>query len=164
MECSWLQLNVAQNWETLWYEARRGADIDFGSYLHRNVLHFIKCDVESSDITLYQRTIFAARVSISIYCNIIATIHYVYKPTSCTNFPVIRLYFSLDVHALHVPDCISPSSGATFYKLYMALRICRYMPMRLAVVWLVTLFFISHFISHLVYAGICRYVRLLCGY
>ena len=37
--------------------------------------------------------------------------------------PVIRLYFPLD--ALHVSDCISPSSGATF-KLYNASGICRY--------------------------------------
>ena len=47
---------------------------------------------------------------------------------------VIRLYFPLD--ALRVSDCISPSSGATFIS-------CT---------------------SHLVYAGICRYVWLLCGY
>ena len=40
---------------------------------------------------------------------------------------VIRLYFPLD--ALHVSDCISPSSGATFIS-------CT---------------------SRLVYAGICRY-------
>ena len=40
---------------------------------------------------------------------------------------VIRLYFPLD--ALHVSDCISPSSGATFIS-------CT---------------------SHLVYGGICRY-------
>ena len=40
---------------------------------------------------------------------------------------VIRLYFPLD--ALHVSDCISPSTGATFIS-------CT---------------------SHLVYAGICRY-------
>ena len=40
---------------------------------------------------------------------------------------VIRLYFPLD--ALHVSDCISPSSGATFIG-------CT---------------------SHLVYAGICRF-------
>ena len=37
---------------------------------------------------------------------------------------VIRLYFSLD--ALHVSDYVSPSSGATFYKLYIAFGICRY--------------------------------------
>ena len=48
--------------------------------------------------------------------------------------PVIRLYFPLD--ALHVSDCISPFSGATFYKLYIAFGIRRYMPVRLAVVWL----------------------------
>ena len=47
---------------------------------------------------------------------------------------VIRLYFLL--YALHVSDCISPSSGATFIS-------CT---------------------SHLVYAGICWYVLLLCGY
>ena len=47
---------------------------------------------------------------------------------------VIRLYFPLD--ALHVSDYISPSSGATFVS-------CT---------------------SYLVYAGICRYVWLLCGY
>ena len=37
---------------------------------------------------------------------------------------VIRLYFPLD--ALHASDYISPSSGATFYKLYIAFGICRY--------------------------------------
>ena len=37
---------------------------------------------------------------------------------------VIRLYFPLD--ALHVSDYISPSSGVTFYKLYIAFGICRY--------------------------------------
>ena len=47
---------------------------------------------------------------------------------------VIRLYFPLD--ALHVSDYISPSSGTTFIS-------CA---------------------SHLVYAGICRYVWLLSGY
>ena len=47
---------------------------------------------------------------------------------------VIILYFPLD--AVHVSDCISPSSGATFYKLYIAFGICRYTPIRLAVVWL----------------------------
>ena len=46
---------------------------------------------------------------------------------------VIRLYFPLD--ALHVSDYISPSSGATFIS-------CT---------------------SYLIYAGICRYVWLLCG-
>ena len=30
--------------------------------------------------------------------------------------PVIRLYFPLD--ALHVSDCISPSSGATIYAVH----------------------------------------------
>ena len=40
--------------------------------------------------------------------------------------PVIRLYFPLD--ALHVSDCISSSSGANFYKLYIAFGIYRYMP------------------------------------
>ena len=47
---------------------------------------------------------------------------------------VIRLYFLLD--ALHVSDYISPSSGASCIS-------CT---------------------SHLVYAGICQYVWLLCGY
>ena len=37
---------------------------------------------------------------------------------------VIRLYFPLD--ALHVSDYISPSSGATSYKLYISFGICRY--------------------------------------
>ena len=37
---------------------------------------------------------------------------------------VIRLYFPLD--ALHVSDYISPSSGATFCKLYIAFGTCRY--------------------------------------
>ena len=46
---------------------------------------------------------------------------------------VIRLYFPLD--AVHVSDYISPSSGATFYKLYIAYTgICRYMPV--PYVWL----------------------------
>ena len=47
---------------------------------------------------------------------------------------VIRLHFPLDV--LHVSDYVSPSSGATFYKLYIAFGICRYMPIRVAVVCL----------------------------
>ena len=42
--------------------------------------------------------------------------------------PVIRLYFPLD--ALHVSDYISPSSGTTFYKLYIAFCIFRYMPVQ----------------------------------
>ena len=37
---------------------------------------------------------------------------------------VIRRYFPLD--ALHVSDYISPSSGATFYMLYIVFGICRY--------------------------------------
>ena len=37
---------------------------------------------------------------------------------------VIRLHILLD--ALHVSDCISSSSGATFYKLYIAFGIRRY--------------------------------------
>jgi hypothetical protein len=37
---------------------------------------------------------------------------------------VIKLYFPLD--ALHVSDCISPSSGATFHKLYIAFGIFGY--------------------------------------
>ena len=37
---------------------------------------------------------------------------------------VIRLYFPLN--NLHVSDCISPSSGATFYKLYIVFGICQY--------------------------------------
>ena len=37
---------------------------------------------------------------------------------------VIRLYFPLD--ALHVSDYISPPSGATFYKLYIAFGTCIY--------------------------------------
>ena len=40
------------------------------------------------------------------------------------NILVIRLYFPLD--ALHISHCISPASGATFYKLYIAFGICRY--------------------------------------
>ena len=39
-------------------------------------------------------------------------LQYVYEPTRCTKFFVIRLSFLLG--ALHVSDCISPSSGATF--------------------------------------------------
>ena len=37
---------------------------------------------------------------------------------------VIRLYFPLD--ALHVPDCISPPTGAPFYKLYVVFGVSRY--------------------------------------
>ena len=37
---------------------------------------------------------------------------------------VIILYFPLD--AQHVSDCISPSSGTTFYKLYVIFSIRRY--------------------------------------
>ena len=37
---------------------------------------------------------------------------------------VIRFYFSLD--APHVTNYISPSSGATFYKLHIAFGISRY--------------------------------------
>ena len=37
---------------------------------------------------------------------------------------VNKLLFPLD--ALHVSDYISPSSGTTFYKLYIAFGICRY--------------------------------------
>ena len=43
--------------------------------------------------------------------------------------PVNKLRFSLD--ALHVSDYISPSSGATFYKLYIVICISqtyRYIP------------------------------------
>ena len=40
------------------------------------------------------------------------------------NILVIRLYFPLD--ALHVLDSVSPSSGAIFYKLYIAFGIRRY--------------------------------------
>ena len=59
----------------------------------------------------------------------------VYKPTrKIHKILVIRLYFLLD--ALHVSDCISPSSGESFIS-------CT---------------------SHLVCAGICRNVGLLCGY
>ena len=47
---------------------------------------------------------------------------------------VIRLHFPLD--SLHVSDYISPSSGATLYKLYIALSICRYMPV--PYIWLQT--------------------------
>ena len=46
----------------------------------------------------------------------------------------IRLHFPLD--AVHISYYISPSSGATIISCTL----------------------------HLVYAGICRYVRLLCGY
>ena len=37
---------------------------------------------------------------------------------------VIRLHFPLDT--LHVSDSVSPSSGATFYKLYIVFGICQY--------------------------------------
>ena len=41
----------------------------------------------------------------------ICTDVYVYKPTRCTKFLCLDFIFSLD--AVHVSDCISPSSGAT---------------------------------------------------
>ena len=47
---------------------------------------------------------------------------------------VIGLYFPLD--AVYVSDSVSPSSGATFYKPYIAFGICGNMPIRVAVVWL----------------------------
>ena len=40
-----------------------------------------------------------------------STNEYVYKTNKMRKILVIRLYFLLD--ALHVSDCISPSSGAT---------------------------------------------------
>ena len=43
---------------------------------------------------------------------------------------VIRLYFLLN--ALHVYDYISPSSGATFYKLYITFGICWYVWLTIA--------------------------------
>ena len=52
---------------------------------------------------------------------------------------VIRLYFPLDV--LHVSDCISPTSGATFYKLYIAFGICRYHTARRMVYIRIVLFY-----------------------
>ena len=36
------------------------------------------------------------------------------------------LEFIFSVDALYVSDCISPSSGATFYKLHITFGICRY--------------------------------------
>ena len=39
-------------------------------------------------------------------------------------FLCLDLYFLLDT--LHVSDYVSPSSGATFYKLYITFGICRY--------------------------------------
>ena len=49
---------------------------------------------------------------------------YVYKPTRCIKILVIRLYFPID--ALHVSIYVSPSSGAIFYKLYIAFGVRRY--------------------------------------
>ena len=37
---------------------------------------------------------------------------------------LIKLYFPLD--AIHVSDCISPSSGETFYMLYIAFAVARF--------------------------------------
>ena len=50
---------------------------------------------------------------------------YVYKPTRCTKFLWLDFIFSLD--ALHVSDY-------NFYKLYIAIGMCRYMPIEY--VWL----------------------------
>ena len=49
---------------------------------------------------------------------------------------ILWLDFVVLLDALHVSDYISPSSVATFYKLYIAFGICRYMPILVAVVWL----------------------------
>ena len=38
----------------------------------------------------------------------------------------MRLKFNFTLDALHVSDYVSPSSGATFYKLYIAFGICQY--------------------------------------
>ena len=61
----------------------------------------------------------------------IAVLQYVYKPTDAQSC-VIRLYFALD--ALHVSDCISPSSGATFISCTSNLVYAG--TIRVAVVWL----------------------------
>ena len=54
------------------------------------------------------------------------------QPPRCTKILVIRLYFLLD--AVHVSDCISPSSGATFISCTSHLAYVG--TIRLAVVWL----------------------------
>ena len=46
------------------------------------------------------------------------------ESTRCTKF--LRLDFIFCYMLLHVSDYISPLSGATFYKLYIAFGICRY--------------------------------------
>ena len=48
----------------------------------------------------------------------------VYKPTRCIKFLWLDFISLLD--ALHVSDYISPSSGATFYRLHIAFGTCRY--------------------------------------
>ena len=54
-----------------------------------------------------------------------ASSYNMYMNQQDAQFSVIRLYFfSLD--ALHISDYISPSSGATFYELYIAFGINRY--------------------------------------
>ena len=50
--------------------------------------------------------------------------NYMYTNQQDAQISVIKLYFLLD--ALHVSDYISPSSGATFYKLYIAFGIFGY--------------------------------------
>ena len=49
------------------------------------------------------------------------SIYYMYINQQDAQNSVIILYFLLD--ALHVSDYISPSSGTTFYKLYLAFGI-----------------------------------------
>ena len=54
-----------------------------------------------------------SEINLTLYAPCII-LQYVYKPTRCTKFLWLDFIFSLDV--LHVSECISPSSGATFIR------------------------------------------------
>ena len=81
---------------------------------------------------------YISTVNILIAFDVVCTVHHLtihvcIQTNEMHKILVIRLYFPLD--ALHVSDCISPSSGATFIS-------CT---------------------SHLVYAGTCRYHTSGCS-
>jgi hypothetical protein len=63
------------------------------------------------------------KINLTLYAPCII-LQYVYKSTRCTKF--LRLYFIFLLDSLRVSDYISPSSEATFYKLYIAFGICQY--------------------------------------
>ena len=78
-----------------------------------------------SQITLLMY--FAQKKRVRPYFHNVCTVHHLticIQTNKMHKILVIRLSFPLE--ALHVSDYISPSSGATFYKLYIAFGISRY--------------------------------------